>query len=54
MTTRKVVTYYDPKPIADRRWDWEARLDDYEPHGPVGYGPTEREALIDLAYLMED
>jgi len=51
--TLKAVTYHDPKPIPMREFDWEARLDNYEPGGPIGYGATEHEALVELAYLIE-
>lgn len=44
----KIATTYDPKPIPDRRYDWSATHDDYEPGDPVGHGATEIEAIDDL------
>jgi hypothetical protein len=50
-----IRTSYDPKPIPDRRWDWEAWDDDtYDgPPCPVGLGATEAEAIADLLERME-
>ena len=39
---------YDPKPIPDRRFDWEAVRTDYEPGEPIGWGKTPTEAVADL------
>lgn len=44
----KIRTNYWPKPIPDRRFDWTATEDDYEPPMPIGYGRTEDEAVADL------
>jgi hypothetical protein len=41
-------TYYDPKPIPIRQFDWIATCDDYDAGDPIGYGRTEREAKDDL------
>lgn len=35
-------------PIPDRRFDWQAVFEDYEPGGPIGYGRTEQAAIDDL------
>ena len=46
-----INTHFDMKPIPDRRFDWEATFDDYEPGGKwgfIGYGRTEAEAVTDL------
>ena len=43
-----IVTHFDPKPIPDRRWDWEAHSDGYDLGMPVGLGATEAEAIEDL------
>jgi hypothetical protein len=39
---------YDCPPIADRRWDYSATVDGYEPGDPVGHGATKDEAKLDL------
>jgi hypothetical protein len=41
-------------PIPDRRFDWSAALDGYEPPDPLGYGPTKWEAVRDLIDQLED
>lgn len=46
--TGRIHTHYEPPPIPVRSYDWSAVTDDYEPGDPVGYGPTEGEALDDL------
>lgn len=43
-----IVTTYDPKPIPLRQFDWSATRDEYEPPMPIGFGATEREAVLDL------
>lgn len=51
----KIVAYYDPPPIPDRRFDWSALdYDSYEPGCPIGRGRTEEEARADLAEQMQD
>jgi len=35
-------------PIPVRDCDWSAITDDYEPGHPVGTGPTEEAAILDL------
>ena len=47
-------TYYDPLPIPDRRHDWRAIAEDYEPGDPIGYGPEYRcpeDMLVGVAAL---
>lgn len=41
-------------PIPDRRFDYAATVEGYEPGCPIGYGPTEEEAVADLVSLLED
>lgn len=41
-----IKTEYYPKPILDRRFDWDAWCDDYE--DMVGHGLTEKDAIEDL------
>jgi hypothetical protein len=41
-------------PIPRRDWDWCAYdADNYEPGMPVGEGPTEFAAIVDLLIQME-
>lgn len=46
-----VITNYDPKPIPDRRFDWEAHFDGEEESGS-GFGATLQEAIEDLAQSL--
>ena len=41
-------------PIPDRRFDWSAVFDNYEPDCPMGIGQTEADAIEDLLALVED
>lgn len=50
----KVITQNIYPPIPDRRFDWSAVTDNYEPGCPIGYGRTEQEAVADLAEQIED
>jgi len=43
-----IITEYIHPPIPDRSHDWVAYWEDYEEHGPIGYGKTEEEAIQDL------
>jgi len=54
MTPRKIKTTYDPPPIPVRNCDWSATWEDYDLGVPIGYGATEKEALIDFAWHTED
>jgi len=61
----QIQTHYDPKPFPSRAFDWSAiDADTYDITGtdedgspysnhPVGYGPTEAEAIADLQSQME-
>ncbi len=49
-----IHTYADAKPIPDRRFDWNAILDNYEPNCPCGWGRTEEEAINDLLEQLDD
>lgn len=44
----RIVTSNIYPPIPDRRFDWSATFDGYEPGGPIGFGRTEQEAIDDL------
>ena len=41
-------------PIPDRRFDWSATFDNYEPGAPYGVGPTAQDAIEDLLGVVED
>lgn len=43
-----IVTTFVYPPIPDRRWDWSAVTEDYEPGAPHGDGPTKWAAVADL------
>lgn len=47
-TERAIKTTFVYPPIPDRRWDWSAIRDGYEPGEPVGQGPTMQAAIDDL------
>jgi hypothetical protein len=53
-TNERIITSHDPKPIPDRRFDWTAVLDGYEPGCPIGYGRTEQAAIMDLMDRLEE
>jgi hypothetical protein len=48
-----VRTSHDCPPIQDRSLDWSAVRDGYEPGCPIGRGPTEHAAIVDLLELEE-
>ncbi len=50
----KIVTHYVYPPIPDRRWDWQAVFEDYEPGMLIGEGATEEEAKMDLLFQYYD
>jgi len=50
----EIVTNNIYPPIPDRRFDWSAVTDNYEPDCPIGYGRTEQEAIDDLLKQMDD
>jgi hypothetical protein len=51
--TLKIHTEFVYPPIPIRQFDWSAVTDNYEPGCPIGYGPTEREAIDDLLSQIE-
>ena len=51
----RIVTTYDPPPIPDRSYDWQALdADSYDYDGPLGIGPTEQAAIDDLMEQIEE
>ena len=52
--SRKIITEFVYPPIPDRRWDWQAVEDGYEPGDPIGRGPTEDEAILDLQEQVDN
>ena len=50
----RIITRNEYPPIPDRRWDWSAVTDDYEPGQPIGWGLTEQEAIADLLDQIEN
>lgn len=52
----RIITEFDPKPIASRDFDWAACEDDYDgtAGSAVGYGKTEAEAVADLRERLAD
>lgn len=48
---QRITLDYDPPPIPDRRHDWTAVTDNYEPEHPLGRGLTAIAAIND--WLME-
>jgi hypothetical protein len=48
-----IKTQHICPPIPDRRFDWVATQEGYEPGDPVGYGKTEQEAINDLKLQQE-
>ena len=49
-----VVTQYIYPPIPIRTMDWQAVTDNYEPGEPIGHGPTEADAVMDLFIQIAD
>lgn len=49
-----IRTYQINPPIPVRCFDWQANLDDYEPGQPIGFGKTERDAIIALLDEVAD
>jgi hypothetical protein len=51
----RIKTVYNPKPIPDLRFDWDAwQPDNYDLGSPTGYGPTEEEAIKNLLEQLEE
>lgn len=60
-TAPKIVTEHVFPPIPDRRFDWAAYDENYEPPDsdgvggwPIGWGRTEAEAIADYQQQLED
>ena len=45
---KEIETQHINPPIPNRSWDWCATFKGYEPGEPIGYGPTEQQAIDDL------
>ena len=45
---KEIETQHLNPPIPNRSWDWCAFFKGYEPGEPIGYGPTEQQAIDDL------
>lgn len=50
----KIKTHYEYPPIPDRRFDWCAVTDNYEPGCQIGWGRCETDAVEDLIAEIED
>lgn len=50
----KIYTRCNPPPIPTQAFDWSATADGYEPGSPIGYGPTEQDAIDDLIDQLTD
>jgi hypothetical protein len=50
----KIITTFEYPPIPDRRWDWSAIRDGYEPGDLIGEGETEAAAIFDLLTKEEE
>lgn len=50
----KIELHYNPKPIPDHRFDWDAIIPDMDENSPVCHGKTASEALKNLADEIED
>lgn len=49
----KIKTKYDPKPIPNRAYDWEAWDEDLGEASPRGFGEDEKTAVDELQQLLE-
>lgn len=49
-----VVTNNIRPPVGTRNMDWEALLDGYEKGDPIGYGPTEADAVYSLFVALDE
>ncbi len=47
------ITKHQPPPISSRQYDWSAHLVDAAEDSPVGFGPTEFDAIRDLLIELE-
>ena len=48
-----IQTEYWPKPIPERKFDWDAWDEDLGEDSPVGHGLTEQEAITHLKIQLE-
>jgi predicted RNase H-like HicB family nuclease len=48
-----IKTEYYPKPIPDRRFDWDAWVIDADEDSPIGHGETKEDAIEDLKQKIE-
>ena len=44
----RIETEFIYPPIPMRKFDWQATRGDYDEGDPIGYGETEKEAILDL------
>jgi hypothetical protein len=49
----KIITSFDFPPIPDRRFDWLAYDEGWEPGAPLGRGATREWAIADLLEQLE-
>jgi hypothetical protein len=49
-----IRTSNDRPPIPDRRYDWSAVTDDYEPGHPIGQGISEEAAIESLLEQLDE
>jgi hypothetical protein len=50
-----IKTQLNKKPVLSTKYDWEAWSTDFmDESDPIGYGHTERDALIDLCDQLVD
>lgn len=50
---RLSIVTHDPKPIPDRRYDWQAAAPHADERGPFGFGDSAEAALADLKVELE-
>ena len=50
----KIITEWIKPPVHSNKYDWVAYIEDQEESGIKGYGPTELEAVRDLAEQLAD
>lgn len=51
---RIIIVEHIYPPIPDRRFDYQAVFDGYEPGDPIGHGPTEQAAIDDLHEQLDE
>ena len=50
----RIKTSYAPHPMAGSKFDWSAITTDYDETKPIGRGPTEFAAIMDLVKKLEN